>query len=120
MRINVNLDEVESGFEPLPAGNYPVRISKVEQRHGKEAPYLAWEFTITEGEYQGRKLFTNTSLAPQSLWNLKRLLVAAGFEWEDDGFDTEDTLGCELEVAVSQETYENRVRNRVDDFIPLS
>lgn len=119
MRIEVNLDEVSSDIEAMPAGNYSVKVTRGDLKPGKVGDFIAWELTVSDGKFEGRKLFTNTSLAVQSLWNMKRFLEACGFEWDPDGFNTEDVLGSELEVVVSQEEYQERVRNKVDDFLPL-
>jgi len=119
MRIEVNLDEVPAGFEAVPAGNYQAVVSGGQVREGQEGKYIAWEFTLHGKKYEGRKLFTNTSLAPQSLWNLRRFLEACRFEWEPTGFDHEDVFGSELELVVSQSHYLDRVVNRVDSFLPV-
>lgn len=51
-------------FTPLPAGKYPAMItaSDLKPTKAQTGHYLSLEFTVTEGEHQGRKVFTNLNL----------------------------------------------------------
>ena len=51
-------------FEPLPANNYSVVLTKSEFRDtkAKDGQYLELEFEVIEGEYKGRKIWDRLSL----------------------------------------------------------
>jgi hypothetical protein len=52
------------GFEPLPAGPYPVEVTNATfvRKPGKN-PYFKVEFSIAEGPYKNRKFWDNMTLA---------------------------------------------------------
>ena len=56
--------EVDDDFKPLPPGNYPVSIDYCDVRDTKKmnGEMLHLEFLVTEGNWQGRKLFDNLLL----------------------------------------------------------
>jgi hypothetical protein len=64
--LNFNANEVEpnSGFDPLPDGKYTAVITDSEMKSIKDntGKYLRLEFTITEGQYKGRKVWDNLCL----------------------------------------------------------
>ena len=63
---NFNANEVEptSSFEPIPAGKYLAAISDSESKATKSGSgrYLQLTFTIIEGEYKNRVLWTRLNL----------------------------------------------------------
>ena len=121
MRVDLpGFGDVKSSMEAVPANKYLVVIAKGEDKLTKDgqSKIIAWDFEITEGEFKGRHVFTNTSLKPEALWNLKSLLEACGAEFDEGGFDTEAVVGCQLQVNVVQEEYEGRPRNRVTAYYP--
>jgi len=74
--INWDTLESESGFEPLPIGQYQVAITKLELKDskkmtdsgGKEGyPNMNIELTIQEGEFKGRKLWDLWSMHPKAM-----------------------------------------------------
>lgn len=54
----------ESTYAPLPAGEYKMRIDgsemKISSSSGNE--YLSFEFTVAEGQFMGRKLWSNFNI----------------------------------------------------------
>lgn len=116
--IKVNFKGVESRQGAVPEGEYPTEVTAVTLEEGQEHDYFKWEFTVDAGEYKGRKFFTNTSLSPNALWNLKYLLEQLGQEIPDDemDIDPEELIGGQLNVIVEHETYEGRKRNVVVDY----
>jgi len=118
-RINVNLDDVESGsqFTTLPDGKYLVKIQETS-KVGKSAngAYIMWIAKVLEGEFEGKLIGWNTSLLPQALWNLKNMLEAISMKWDEDGFELEDTFGSELFIDVSTRTWNDEPRNQVDGY----
>ena len=57
--FNANEVEPSSSFDPLPAGKYMAAVTASETKPTKSGNgnYLQLEFTILEGEYQGRKVW---------------------------------------------------------------
>jgi hypothetical protein len=76
----LDMSGVSEGFEALPPGRYEAVITDVTAKQGSKAPYLNWELTIAEGEFEDRKLWLMTSLAPQALFGIKNLMRAAGID----------------------------------------
>lgn len=122
----INFSGVEAKtFEPLPRARYLSKISGLEyiaesKRSGE--PALAWEFTVTGGEYNGRKGFLNTSLQPQSLWNTMRILMALGYsdeevksrDWDfEDPEVIEELIGRPCVIVIRHEKYEGEDKQRV-------
>jgi hypothetical protein len=90
---------------------------KVDVAEGQKAKYLKWELVIGVGDYKGSKLFMNTSLSPNSLWNLRNTLVACGLQVPKSvmQLDTDKLPGNIIGVTVGHETYENKERAKVAD-----
>jgi len=76
------IDFPNDDFEILPEGIYTVTVDSIIETTAKgerKSPYLAWSFTVVRPEqYAGRKLWLNTSLLPQSIWNLRNILRSFG------------------------------------------
>ena len=118
MAIKVNFEDVEvTDFEALPAGTYHVKITDGEiKESGPDsknpgAEYINWELTIQDGEYESRKLWTNTSLLAHALFSLKGMFAATG-KWTKQElsapgfeFDIDDAIGLSLKVRVTQRMY---------------
>lgn len=109
-----NLDNVQSGFDPMPAGRYTVVVVNTEiktaQSSGNQYMSVQAEVRgVPEGAEEsliGRKLYTN--LLPfnaNSLWKLKEFMQAAEIIWDETGFDTEDFLGASLDFTVNLTCY---------------
>jgi hypothetical protein len=90
-RIRVNFSEKEATSEsrevtPVPRGKYQATVTDCEMREcgptsknpGK--PYLNFEFTITEGPYANRKVWTNAMLFTGALYTITQMLKALGEE----------------------------------------
>lgn len=134
--IKINFAEVEGSFEPLPEGSYECIIEVVEVRESQSSDndYLNWELTVQDEEFKNRKLWLITSLGERALWKLKDTLLSVGVIQEDDELeiDWEDNIDIqpregprvltpELEglacvAVVTNEVYEGRERNRVQEL----
>jgi hypothetical protein len=108
----------------VPEGDYvakPIAAEKTKaQSSGK--PTIAWEFEICKGKMSGQKLFYNTSLQPQALFNLRGLLDAMGVD-VPDGSMTIDLASIleeapEVGVSVFHDTYDGSKRSKMDDVFP--
>lgn len=89
--LMVNLSDVEeSSFEAFKAGLYPVVLEKCEFQISKSSQMPMWNcmFSITEGEFENRKLFTYMSFSPKALPMTKANIRAMGLtELLDGAFD---------------------------------
>lgn len=120
MAIQLNLAGISAVLEAVPPDTYPVVVSQCRLQDSKASgqPMLAWRLRIeSPEEFAGRLLFHNTSLQKQALWNLKRTLLALGYEEEElDSFefDPEEVVGLTCQVVVTVETDPNGVeRNKI-------
>ncbi len=123
-RINVHLDDVESGFELFPDGSHPVEIqpsSKIKQSDAG-GPYIQIISKCVEGEMEDKMIGWNCSLLPQALWNLKALLEAIDLEWDEEGFELEDLFEKKVIIDVTSRGYtkpgsdKEEMRNQVDGY----
>ena len=118
--VKVDLSGVESSQKAIPEGEYVVSVNDASiESSSKGNDYIKFEFEVIEGSHKGAKLYHNCSLLPQSLFNLKNVLEALGFEIPTKAFDLDlsDLLGLECEVEVGHETYEGKKKARILEFI---
>lgn len=124
--MRVDFTGVSSGFEKIEPGTYGARVEKIEQKMSQNnKPYLNWTFQLMGGDYDGRKAFYMTSLAPNALWKLKDTLVKAfGYTKEDlQGefeLDETDLIGVEVALVIGEEEYQGEMRDRVMDVLDSS
>ena len=116
-RINVNLDDVESGFEIYPDASYSVEIQPSSKIKKSDAgAYILWIGKILEGEFMDKMISWNTSLLPQALWNLKAMLETIEVGWDEEGFEMEEAFGCKLIVDNEIREYDGRDRNNIVEY----
>lgn len=134
--LRINFAEVEGSFSPLPENTwYPALVERVEVRESNSSDndYLNWEFKISDGEYEGRRLWMISSFSEKALFRLKDTFVALALIDPDDEIDVkwEDGVditskegpvltnpevdGLAVEIFVTNEVYEGKERNRVSD-----
>lgn len=117
--ISVNFKGVEGKLSAIPEGEYRAKVVSVTQEEGQAADYLKWEFELDGNEeHDGRKVYLNTSLAPQALWNLRGLLEALGVDVPDDEMDIDPTEleGLVIGLQIENESYEGKKRSKVSDY----
>lgn len=120
-----NFDDIPDNV--VPEGEVEATITKVELKYGKASnkPYLNWEFTITEGDYEKSKLWMVTVFAEAALFRLKQVAESLGFEGifeieidEDTSLVTypelEDTA---VTLKVHHEEYLGRKQARVTSIL---
>lgn len=73
--IDVDLDEIDDGFEPIPDGPLQVRVATVTKKAGNEYPYFEVVMNPTEPPFQTRMLWLNLSISPKALWNYKAFCI---------------------------------------------
>jgi len=122
--FKIDMSDVGEGFDPIPAGAYPIVVSSLKQSEedGPSGyPYIIVEMTVAEGDFENRKLWTNLSMSPKAAFKVKEFLLAVGVSEEELGgefeFDPDEYEGATANIAVKQESYEGVVRNRVTNFI---
>lgn len=95
----MNLGDIErKDFTPVPTGKYRLRVTDgdvrqmgenaKEENRGKNM--INWECTIQEGEFQGRKVWTNSILTENSIWRLVQMMDACDPSYELDSIDTDE------------------------------
>jgi len=111
MGIKVVLSEKEANsavLEPIPSGYYKVNITDVELRESKSEknagkPYYAIEHTVAEGDYEGRKVYSNVMLWAGAAYSLNQLLNGLGISTQAGEVEVpepEELLGEELMAKV--------------------
>lgn len=73
------------GFAPLPKGWYTVEIDEVDETTSKSTKNLGkdmykYKFKIIEGEFAGRKLFTQSCLWAEAIFTQRDVQKAIGFQ----------------------------------------
>ena len=103
--ISVDFTGVQKGFARIKPGDYRAKVIAIEPGESNEGnDKLDWFYEIIEGKAAGQKpLPYNTTLTPQSLWNLRTVLEAHGIETEEDvmDLDLEEILETAEEVIIS-------------------
>ncbi len=132
--MRVDLSETDS-FDVIPSGRYQAKVTDGEIRESGPnakhpgAEYINWEFTIQEGDQEGRKQWTNTPFSHGShdcsewtanaLIGLRNLLAAtevwSAEEMASDTFDFEidDVLGADVTIIVVVSDYQGEEVNNV-------
>lgn len=119
--VNLNMKDVSVGGV-IPEGEYIVTVDEVSVEESQQGnQYLKWVFKVIDGPQKNSKIYHNTSLLPQSLFNLKNLLIALGVPVPDKAFqlNLDECEGCNCGVTVTHETYDGKKRPRVTDVFPL-
>lgn len=84
MGIKVNMTAKEgssASLDPLPVGKYLVAVTDGKLQESKSAknsgkPYYNFELTVNEGQYDGRKIFTNVMCFDGALYSMSQMLKA--------------------------------------------
>lgn len=118
--VRVNFKDVEVRAK-IPDGQYRAAVAEITSEDGTQAKYLKWVWEIQDEQFQGRKVFYNTSLAPQALWNLRNLLETLGVETPDaeTDLDLDSFVGLEAILRIENEVWEGKERPKVSDFTPI-
>jgi hypothetical protein len=67
LALDFDVSSVErrpSSFDPLPAGDYPVTVSKIEAKktRDEQSVQASLELTVDDGDHKGRKIWTRITL----------------------------------------------------------
>src|SRR4028119_478438 len=115
MRLDFTNVEGQKTFEPLPSGRYTVEVTDYKQGEASEnaknpgAPTISWELTCTDANADesshNRKVWENMTIVENSLWRLKALLSAAGFDVDGEiDFDPDEVVGSTLDAQLGIST----------------
>lgn len=145
--VRVNLEEAGEGFEPVPAGLYAVTIDSGEIRETSSdgeakhpgSDYANWDFIVTQGDYEGRHIFANTTVAHgdcecgdeetfnKSLFGIAGLLKASERYSEEQlasnefELETDELVGAEFAILVGiRKSEQYGDQNNVKRYRPLS
>jgi hypothetical protein len=103
--IQINLDDVDDGSDPIPAGLQLCRVKSAQKKHkeGSEYPYIDVRLSPldVDEKFRNRQLFLTLSFHPNAMWNMKRFLKAAQIPFDAKGFHVEDFSGKEVYVTVN-------------------
>ena len=105
--VEVDFTGVQTGAGFLEPGLYRAQVEKVDKTTGKNYDGLKWTWSSIEPETHGQRADLFTSLAPQSLWVLKGILVAFGAEIPQSAmrFDTDKLIGKKALIKVFHEPW---------------
>jgi hypothetical protein len=120
----------ENGFAPpLEEGIYTVKLNKIIEKDDKDQ-YLAdknghrlerFEFTVkdhSENLLFDRFCFNEESpWANQYLGRFKQFLTAVDIDTDSEG-NTSDLIGKSCNVRVKNRTYEGKVYNNINEYLP--
>lgn len=113
-----SLSDVETSTR-FPEGVYQAKVVGCEATSAKTGTeQIEWKFEITDGKYAGKKITHYTPLTEASLWKLKKLLEAIGYEIPDDEFDidAEEVIDSELAIQIADHEYNGKTRSDVTDY----
>jgi|SRR5215471_3255678 len=109
--ININLDDVDDGSDPVPAGLTHVRVKSAQkkQKEGSEYPYIQVVLNPldVEEKFLKRNLMLTLSFHPQAMWNMKLFMKKARIPYTEEGFHVDDFIGKELFVTVNHKPDQN-------------
>jgi len=122
--MKINFDEVETGgggFAPIPDGNYLVKIESIHSGRQTRAGDEMWglELVVTDGDYQGRKIFDNLVFSQKALWRVKMTCSRFGVPLTGE-VEIADIIprlqGRKAWADVFSEEYNGKTNNRVRDY----
>jgi len=116
-----------SEYEVIEAGVYQAVVDSVtpedpNPRFEDSRPQLKFIFEITEGEYQGSKVFawTGQTFGSQSKLRPWLAVFLPTFNPDRDELDTDDLVDAACRIVVTiKKSEDGRERNRVTEVLPL-
>jgi hypothetical protein len=128
--IDFDATEVEpkTGYDALPAGKYKVVIEDTEQKPTRkgDGSYLQITFVVTDGEYQGRKLWARLNLdnpSDQAVGiaraELSAICRAVNVLKLKDSTQLHD-LQLTVKVTTKPDKDSGEVRNEIKGYEPVS
>lgn len=118
--IRVDLSNVSSAFEPNQ--EYSIRCTECTLEEGTKAPYFNLKIQgIEGGDYENSTMYHRASTSESSLWRLRPLMEAFGFEIPDGPLDisAEDFVDREAMCSTYLDRYDGGSSVKPDEFWPL-
>lgn len=113
----------QSGINPKhrPAGDYRVKISKVEENESKKGN-PQWVFVLTPSDMQSAAYPYYCQLNAESLWKIRNLLIAAGIDVPKKkvNVDPQKLVGREIGVTLDDDEYEGKLKSVITAVFPAS
>lgn len=118
--FSVNFEGVGEGFFVPRAGGYGFEIVSAQLSEDNDEQ-LVCEYRVLDGKYKGQTCRDWFSLGAKSLWRLRKMLTAAGFEVEDAEMDIDfdDLVGLKFYCDVEERDYEGTRKANFVDFSAL-
>ena len=122
--FNANEVEPSTAFEPVPAGKYIAAITASEMKPTKKADgsYLELEFTIIEGDCQGRKVWDrlclnhpNSQTVKIARGNLSAICRAVGVMQPKDSVELHN-VPIEITVKLKKRTDNDELTNEIKGY----
>lgn len=130
LKIPLDFEGVED-FDTLPAGVYPAVVEKLTYRPAKKAEEspdgkakvasISVEYSVTDPEFEGRKLWQNLYFSQGALFRMKAFFDAFGASADELKVDEETGLvlepdlgGTAVEVKTFIDGYGGTDRNKID------
>ena len=122
--FNANEVEPSTAFEPVPAGKYIAAVTASEMKPTKKADgsYLELEFTIIEGDCQGRKVWDrlcithpNQQTVKIARGNLSAICRAVGVMQPKDSVELHN-LPIEITVKLKKRTDNDELTNEIKGY----
>lgn len=130
MKLQLNMKNVGSLYDPVPDDVYRFRITAVEDKDGNAGPYIVLTLTVAEGEFaESRAVMDNWFFSEKSLWMTKKKLQAVtGTPWDEDemDFDSDELLQMEFYGLTKTETYPKKdgsgegIKSAVSEYYSLA
>lgn len=117
MSINLDFSQVEErNFEPLAEGIYNLTIIAAEQTTSSKGSEMI-KVTFEEPETKSR-IWENYVIQQNCLWKLKELLDVVGVDTSATiDLDPQDLIGVVVKAKVIQDTYEDKITNRIKKVV---
>lgn len=116
-RIKVNLADIPDGPTSLDSGKYRARLLSCEEQESSTGnPMLRWTWVVAEGENEGGRISSITSLLDHALFGFKRHCAAFGAEGETDAVDTDEFLDRTAIIVVGRRVRKNRTTGEDQEF----
>lgn len=118
-RLQVNLSDVETEYDPIPSGQYVARlVGAKEETSSSGNPMIVWQWKIMRGDHKGREIRSYTSMQPQALFSLKEHLEAFGVDADGEiDIDTNELVGRMATIDVLKTTATVRGEEREVDRV---
>lgn len=131
MGVKIPLDfsnTPESGSVRVPEGDYLLKIKKAEKRESsqKKTPglYITFEFASGPKDIRGRKIQDRHWLTAESLWTLRNMLEAMGYNVPSSNMKLDvdkmligRTVGASV---IDGDEYKGKIRSEIGDYLPKS